>query len=1626
MKRWKNITKCAISLGTAVAMLAAPCIKPVSALTAKAAAGSAGQHYSGEMNSMTSEDYAKFGLTNNSPAEFDPNDTSHPMEGYESYEVSELYIGYMNKSSKWTGEFKVMDNVSGASERSLNIDNMEKTTVGKPYDFSNMYAKNKDLQEVQTNNSCAIDCDGDGIDEILNITLYVQKKCAEDPKNRSRIDIRLMDRDETSDEWMIKSTLGYDLVDKDSNKKEFVWDIEADSSKAYAVLTAGDFDGDGKEEAAVYIPSKKGKQPDPYILILKADSEGTLKEKATIPVSNLNSGKNVFNCSYDGNNVPVVSLATTKISGRDDLVVNVSHPQKKQGDSGQLPAMGIYRYEEKNAGSVSMNRMYQKTMKYSSFRMRFSSAVDTDLDGDGIDELLIGGYKNVDYKADTDVGKLDKNHNLIQLICWNGRTYEEVWNEPKTVEGRSDLHLGLEMLEPAALAAGALHTNSKRESVFLEGLLLSYGGENQKAPNQKERLKNGAFTTVCKTALGGSHSAFISTAHAARYTTASGSAEQIVVLSGDHYSMDNDSIYYDIGWIWEDIEGHPVSKITNDNFINKKEEDDDGTFISLCPLNVDADELKLKYKGKNYGWSDPILYAVLLSPPYWSELQYNSESFGIGASSYEISYGNSTEHEKEEGLGLALCGGISVLAGAGLFGTGAMGGFSIELEAMGKHVSGYSTENTIEESYKLSVRAGEDKAILTAVPMVCYTYDMWVPDFTVDQDYIDAYKQLSEDHTCPYQVGEIVKGHWEPYTVTTKQRPSFSNISLERYNELVREYRSKGHENLVEITDDMIPQKTIGDPSTYPHSVDELTNPDNISNLFVSGSSAAIKVGDDEVELGYAVEKGKGQKSVYELGIEGAFSLIVKGEVSLFATTEIEAEGGFKVDYEGSWANVTTSTEGSTFSSVIKDLPAGSNEKYLYHTQMAVYNAKNIPRGDGDDTGAFVVSYITDLDPADAPPKIPDSFRVFGTTENEAILKWDSADYRSAKSYEIFLKDNTGRPVSVCKTNDTYYIATDLDPAAYYSYAIKAYSGENQTGTASSMSRWITVETKGNSASDPHFTESPKNIVASANDSAVHTLTAKAEKGQGMENASLSYQWEKYSEDELTKEGVWESINGATGETYTLPSVTQETPAQSHYRVIATQRSGSRVISIVSRVATLFLNQQNGNQTFYETELSIQPQESSTLHMANEDHAYVKNGTANMQCAYTVQANSANVPAAECIFLARQDGKDQRIGATFSSDGTATLDLSKLAVGDYELYGVYPGGYGSAQDHSRYYLPAQSAVKTLHIVDVYNINYQMNEGINDPENPTVLTDESKAVELKEPVLEGYAFAGWYLDAQFEQPLPDNTLDPQTLTTDVNLYAKWTPIEYPISYDLDEGENHEENPETYTMDDGVVELQDPVREGYQFDGWYLDADYTQQLNAISEALASEDLTCYAKWKEKLPQELIAKFESLKKSVGASSVKQTVEGAANAVTYTSSDPEVATVNKNGKISFKSVGTATITAQAAENVQYKSSSHVCNVTVVPQTAKIQSLASDKSGQVQIKSTKATSGNTGYEIQYRKTGSDKVNTVTVKNTEALDKTLKNLKPGTKIKFRIRAYKAVKGKTYYGKYSDYKSVTVA
>ena len=98
-----------------------------------------------------------------------------------------------------------------------------------------------------------------------------------------------------------------------------------------------------------------------------------------------------------------------------------------------------------------------------------------------------------------------------------------------------------------------------------------------------------------------------------------------------------------------------------------------------------------------------------------------------------------------------------------------------------------------------------------------------------------------------------------------------------------------------------------------------------------------------------------------------------------------------------------------------------------------------------------------------------------------------------------------------------------------------------------------------------------------------------------------------------------------------------------------------------------------------------------------------------------------------------------------------------------------------------------------------------------------------------------------------------------------------------------------------------------------------------------------------------------------------------------------------------------------------------------IKPAKMKIKAAKSTAKNKIKVTWTKAEGGVTGYKVQIalNKKFTKSKKTYTVKKASAAFKTISKLKSGRKYFVRVRAYKTVGKKTYYGKYSAIKTVKV-
>jgi len=124
-------------------------------------------------------------------------------------------------------------------------------------------------------------------------------------------------------------------------------------------------------------------------------------------------------------------------------------------------------------------------------------------------------------------------------------------------------------------------------------------------------------------------------------------------------------------------------------------------------------------------------------------------------------------------------------------------------------------------------------------------------------------------------------------------------------------------------------------------------------------------------------------------------------------------------------------------------------------------------------------------------------------------------------------------------------------------------------------------------------------------------------------------------------------------------------------------------------------------------------------------------------------------------------------------------------------------------------------------------------------------DDLITVSSTTPSRTGYTFNGWNTKADGTGTTYQASSTFSMPDANVTLYAKWTPTDYTITYNLDGGTNDSNNPVKYTIESDTITLANPTKTGYKFFGWYGESTFSTQVTTIAKGSTS-DKTLYAKW------------------------------------------------------------------------------------------------------------------------------------------------------------------------------------
>ena len=128
---------------------------------------------------------------------------------------------------------------------------------------------------------------------------------------------------------------------------------------------------------------------------------------------------------------------------------------------------------------------------------------------------------------------------------------------------------------------------------------------------------------------------------------------------------------------------------------------------------------------------------------------------------------------------------------------------------------------------------------------------------------------------------------------------------------------------------------------------------------------------------------------------------------------------------------------------------------------------------------------------------------------------------------------------------------------------------------------------------------------------------------------------------------------------------------------------------------------------------------------------------------------------------------------------------------------------------------------------------------------TAVVKDGERVEINYiPEKKGYIFGGWYTDSSFVNRAEESGF---IVTENVTLYAKWISEQtvFTVSFETNGGGTiSDRSAEAGSL---LTRPSAPVKEGYIFEGWYADENFSREWHFSTDRVTSS-LKLYAKWKK----------------------------------------------------------------------------------------------------------------------------------------------------------------------------------
>ena len=920
-----------------------------------------------------------------------------------------------------------------------------------------------------------------------------------------------------------------------NDKTNIIYNWEYD---AMYDIAAGDMDGDGYDEIAVYAQNKV------YVYSFVKGVLSSPIEKPTAAPSgvNENSGK------YKKLKTAVVTLAFGDLNAddKDELVIaeNMTYGSTNSGDDDKVRIYTLKGSSLQEETSIPLKIPHEADgILGANVMARYANVVTGDIDGDYQDELIIGAYTSINENGQCATGgiaymivKGDSDNNY-KNSGWK-LTKNTINLLDRVVDNKDQL------IPPVALTCAATQGVGYAEQVFLGGYLYSVTGANEQKTNVEDysldvltQISTNREYKKDNGSKANKEEIFVVNVVAGNFNGNRNGQEQIVYAFGMKHD-ESDRYWYDIGYINKKEPGDTNANSSSGywygqeqvmNYESSYNRDQNKSraslYLSLAAVDCDDDSTLMRYKGQTVTWTKPEVLTVLQSAPYFQDLQDTRDYLNQGQTAYGKGYG--TSDKVTTGASLKVGTYVSYEQDFSIFGVKVA---SIQAEAQSTHEFEYGFEAEKQKSIdiKYSGSAGDDYAVVYAVPYMEYQYETWVPGYTLEGDnyekYLNTYlsqklgkkeNQITDEERtkAAKELGvtqnTTVEGSWQPSSVMVPMDPKTVLISVDSYDEIAEQT-----EGLEPIRGNIL-NSTPGEPATY----DTFNSRSGFERI---GTDQAVTTGEGgNISIEGSTETTKTHNFNYSYEFEAKVGAGAGG-------LTVGVLGGFGANVGGGFSESTSKSCAAT----VDNLPSDANKygfDWRFGTREATLNGNPV----------LVLEY--QLSNVAQRPSMPKNLRVDSVTSNSVTLKWDPVV--GAGAYKIYQASTTGNNKKYCIATvpgtATSYTDTSVNPNNIYTYCVQNVSQVGGESIYSTDVRAITLtDANGNFV----IKQQPEDLTTYVGGTA--TTTVEAEYLKNGQSQGLRYYWERYN----TKTKKWD--NYSDGSPQLSVSVTKDTVDGTKYRCL--------------------------------------------------------------------------------------------------------------------------------------------------------------------------------------------------------------------------------------------------------------------------------------------------------------------------------------------------------------------------------------------------------------------------------------------------------------------------------------------